>query len=187
MQTLQRPVKIECGVPKVSQKIAEFMASCKAKISTRYVLDAVGVINDQMAVTDGRRLLVVTPIDTFDPPIAEGIYHLTGEGFLLKIGDDRKFPKWQDIIPKDAKKLGNFILDDGHGIGVAKAMAAIFETKAILNIPRLLGAFNGLKNCRCSSITISKQDGNYPIMITADSIGVNFQYVQMPFSGEIEK
>ena len=102
---MQRGVKIVYGVPKVSQQIAEFMASCKLKEASRYALESVGIAGGQMAVTDGRRLLVVTPTKSFDPPIADGIYHLTGEGFLLKADDDKEFPKWRDIIPKNTNSL----------------------------------------------------------------------------------
>ena len=182
MQESQRPIKIEYGIPKVSQAIAEFMASCKAKENTRYALANVGIIKGQMAVTDGRRLLVVTPTDSFDPPIAKGAYHLTGEGFLLKTDDKGKFPNWRDVIPKDAKNLGDFVLDDGTGYGTAKIIKAVFDTKITLNVSWLLKALSRLKSCQCSSVAISKEDGDQSVMITADSMGAHFQYIQMPFS-----
>jgi len=182
LATQRHPVKIEYGVPKVSQQIAEFMASCKAKENTRYALNYVGITDGKMAVTDGRRLLVIAPIDSFEPPIADGIYHLTGEGFLLKTDEDRTFPKWQDIIPKAANNLGEFVLSDGSGLGLAKILRAILETKGIWNIKWLLGALAKFQSCGCSSVTIKDPGGNCPIWITAESTGVYFQYVQMPLS-----
>lgn len=180
---MNRGVKIEHGVPKVSQQIAEFMAPIKAMRTTRYALNYVGITNGQMAVTNGRRLLVVSPTDTFDPPIDDGIYYLTGEGFLLKSTDDEKFPKWQDVIPRDPENLGDFVLDGADGLGTAKALIAIAGTKTLFNTRWLLDAFAKFKNCGCSAVTIKKQEGDgHPVLITADSTGVNFQYVQMPFT-----
>lgn len=179
---MQRPVKIEYGVPKVSQRIAEFMAACKSKESTRYAIGNVGITGGQMAVTDGRRLLVVTPTDTFDPPIEDGIYYLTGEGFLLKINDERKFPKWQDLTPEDAEDLGAFVLNDGNRTGIAKALATIFGPKALFNTKWIFDAFARLQGCGCDFVKIKKAGDDKPILIIADSIGVSFQYIQMPFS-----
>lgn len=177
-----RPVKFEHGVPKVSQKIAEFMASIKAKTSGRYALECVGIMKSQMAVTDGRRLLVVTPTDTFDPPISDGTYYLTGEGFLLKTSEEGKFPKWQDIVPKDPNTLGAFALSDGNGTGIAKAIAAISETKSLFNMRWIIGALAGLERCGCTVVGIEKQEGEHPVLITAGTAGMSFQYIQMPFN-----
>lgn len=184
MNLSQRPVRFEYGVPKVSQQIAEFMASIKAKIATRYALNYVGITNSQMAVIDSRRLrlLVVSPTDTFDPPIADGLYHLTGEGFLLKTEEEGKFPKWQDIIPTAANTLGDFVINDDIGHGVAKAVRTISKTDILLNVKWLLATFAGLKSCGCSVVTVKKEEGNNPIQVTAEAVGVNFQYVQMPLS-----
>lgn len=182
----QRPLKIEYGkieygVPKVSQKIAEFMASCMTKGNTRYALNFVGITDGKMVVTNGQKLLVVTSTDSFDPPIVDGIYHLTGEGFLLKTDEDKKFPKWQDVIPKSANSLGDFILDNGSGLGLAKILRAILETKGIWNIKWLLDALAKFQSCGCTSVTVKDPGGNNPILISAESTAVNFLYVQMPF------
>ena len=186
LSTIRNPVRYECGVPKVSQPLAEFMASCKAIRTTRYSINNVGVKDGVMAVTDGRRLLVVTPTDTFEPPIVDGLYHLTGEGFLLKTDDDRTFPKWQDVIPEAADKLSDVVISEESGLGIAKAIRTILEeTKGLWNIKWLLDALTGLRSCGCSGVTISVPGGNNPILIKAETIGVRFQYVQMPFSNGI--
>lgn len=175
-----RLVKIEHGVPKVSQKLAEFMASCKARQNTRYALNNVGVTGGQMVVTNGRVLLIVTLVDTFDPPIADGLYHLTGEGFLLKTNNDDSFPKWRDSIPKSVKTLGDFSLVDGDGSGIAKAGMAIANAGCLVNPKWLLSALEAFRDCGCGVVKIMDPEGNTPILITGEGLGASIQYIQMP-------
>lgn len=185
MEMANRLVKIEYGVPKLSQNLAKFMASVKAKATTRHAINDVGVTENVLAVTDGRRLLTVTPKSAeggFDPPIKDGVYHLTGEGFLLKKDEEEKFPKWREVIPKETTVLGNFGIDDERGWGIAKVISAVDNAGCLLNTKWLLGAIIGFRKCGCDKIKVEKQDDNKPILITAEASSGNLQYVQMPLS-----
>jgi len=181
MANLQnRLVKIEHGVPKVSQKLAEFMASCKAKQSTRYALNSVGVTEGVLVTTNGRTLLVVTPIDTFDPPITDGLYHLTGEGFLLKTDNDAAFPKWQESVPKNENSLGCFNISDPTSGGREKLCEAIIKAECRLNLTWLLAALKAFVGCGCDAVDVFDPGGNNPMLITGEGMGAKIQYIQMP-------
>lgn len=178
---MKRLVTFEHGILKVSQPLAELLNSIKPKENTQYALSKVEITDSQIVATDGHRLLIVTPTDSFDPPFVDGLYHLTDEGFLLKASDEKKFPKWQYIIPKDkdTEILGDFVISGNDGCEVARIFRTILKTKVLFNIEWLLGTLARLKRCGCDVVIIKKQDGYYPFLITAESSGVSFQYTQM--------
>lgn len=79
--------------------VRSILRNTVAKLSTRYALECVLVAKDKLVATDGRKLVIVEKTHKIKP----GLYYITQDGFMLPDAVEGNFPKYQDILLKDAK------------------------------------------------------------------------------------
>jgi len=177
----------EFGVPKVSQPLAELLNYTKAKHKTfRYWIHYVCVKEGLLTVTDGRKLLEITLSGV---EIKNGLYHLTGEGFLLKIDDaePENYPNYSELFTQ-TEQIGqnHYFVSAGDETQMGKALIieAICGAGCLLNFSMLYSTLNRMARCDCSSIEIFKQPSNNSsvILITSELHGLKFRYLQMPLT-----
>lgn len=177
---MQKQIIQEFGVPKVSQAIAELLTANKAKENTRYALNRIGVIDGKMAATNGRTLIEISPVPEF---ITDGNYYITGEGFLLKDGDDDlKFPKWRDIIPTDAKLEGSCYLSGDDNRVLSSLIQTVVKADYYLNYVWLYNLLKQLGKCNCQEVEIWIEDNTRPLMLKSTDGHLSFLYLQMPIN-----
>jgi len=94
----ERGLKLLCYEKwfRMRPKAASALKTIMATEESRYVMDMADVSEGDIAVTNGRQLLVVH----VDHEIMHGHYHITNEGWMVGPFHEGRFPKWQPLILK---------------------------------------------------------------------------------------
>jgi len=170
----------EDGVLKLHKKVASLLAYIKPKENTRYAIDRIGIEDNTLAVTDGRRLF------TMELPegLAEnGSYFLTPEGWLVDHECPRAFPKWRELIPQETSLIHKGNLTP-HGEGTYRIIKKICAAGYLLNLNWLLSILKRLQACGVYEIEARNacKDSDYlrPIMLKGTIGRGKFIYLQIP-------
>ncbi len=89
----------EMGHFRLHGAVRSIMRKTVARLSSRYAIDCVLVVEDKIVATDGRKLVVIEKAHKIKP----GLYYITQDGFMLPDAVKGNFPKYQDILLEDTK------------------------------------------------------------------------------------
>jgi len=160
-----------------SPKLRNFLMHCAAKDDTRYSVAGICADKDKLAVTDGRRLLVLE----HQHKIKMGCYYVTKDGFLLPM--ESKFPKYEEIIPPD-DTLEWIIEDADSDIVFAGLLCGkLCETKWITNPRLLLPILDQLEKVHAHSIRVGvceKSPEDHPMLLRCTTSLGPVTFMQMP-------
>lgn len=170
------------GYHQLDKRYAALLRACQAKENTRYAINLVCSHKGALVTTDGRRLMELT----YKKGIANGLYLLTKDGLLLPVKTDNKFPKYQDVLLKNPKriKIKDYLQDEGKSLGsvlynvntsgihidlymyeeVMKKIAALEPTDLVLEVAK-------------------KDTANCPMQFQCSVSENKILFVLMPFSG----
>ncbi|MFH0981903.1 MAG: hypothetical protein V2A79_10220 [Planctomycetota bacterium] len=171
----------EYGAWKLETRIAAALRTCLGEGMTRYSLNLVGIREEWLVTTDGRRLLVVQGAHQIGP----GCHKLTQDNYLLPAGEDVKFPDWKVIIPDmdTVQELGEFT-DIAAPESVASLVCRINKgADAAVRLDLLLPVMSALAAflMPVSVYANKKNSGEMPLMLKGElAAGVEFTYLQMP-------
>lgn len=170
---------------KLTPKLRRLLMSCADKKPTRYDIDGIGVKENVIAATDGRRLIVLEKEHGINP----GIYFVTQDGWLLE-RTDGKFPKYEDVIPKRNKlKLLTEIGNTNMLGAIAVILGKLVQAGCICDIKLLYGPsclFNQIEISNLA-VYVDKEDAPHsPFLLEGSCCFGKLQYLQIPVNWKKE-
>jgi len=182
--------------------LSKLLTDCKAKNSSRYALNSIGVDRSGIAATDGRCLVVVKYKDCIEQVDLAEAKSMSLQGDILIDGTDLgRFPKYQDIMADHSKyteglrkiniPIGNYTC---KGKNLKKAIDSLMqditiEFKTIIDridyIDKQLHTIFSLQDNRSKlqSITLSNTGPKSPLNFTFTFNRLEIVYIVMPICG----
>ena len=170
------------GYMQFHQYLKNLLNYIKGKSSNLpYDTDIIHSTGDEIAITDGRRLMVIK----FKIPI--GNYHLTSDGFLLPLStsDGVKFPDYKKLLEvQDINKMiFSGFCNDEYGYKIIYHLA---RANHHVNLQWIVKLVDYLRMLNCTKVDVyvneiaAKEEGDQPIKIIGKIGSAEFEYFQMP-------
>jgi hypothetical protein len=191
-----RLVSEEYGYLKLHKKLAALLNEVKSKQETIRPIHLCSGEGNELAVTNGRQLLVVKlPIDKLSIKQLKGLYMLTKEGYCIKVPDDwtKGFPDYKEII--DSMKCPVKIHESLHCCDYEpfRLFFSLCKANHLVNLDMFTKTVKLIAAAEAENIELymnkgADKDGDRPLKLTGimGALGgkVEFTYMQMPISKE---
>lgn len=174
---ITKMISQEHGVCKAAQPLADILLTLKARENTRYAIANAGVISGRIAVANGRQLFAIDLPSGYE--LADGTYHVTGEGFMLKT-EAGNFPKISEIIPSITDRIEEYVLDAAYSYSAT--IKAIAQKDVMVNFRWLMSFLEKIEKCGCYAIKLNQIGKEKTLHIIGEIQGHKFDYLQIPIS-----
>ncbi|KKK99441.1 hypothetical protein LCGC14_2632710 [marine sediment metagenome] len=183
---MTKHIKKEYNHWQLDLDLRELLLECRAQEESRYAKTSICVSEGKLAVTDGKRLVVVH----IDHEIEPGVYFCTSEGFLLVA--EGRFPKYEDIIPEKENLSKIVDISESREDVAGLILGKLIASGCIAQLSLFLRPIEILEKIKEGSIKVfvDKTDpSTYPFLIEAETTLGEVEYIQMPLNivNEVER
>jgi len=162
---------------RLSEKLRRLLLECRAGEDSRYNITNIGVDENSLIATDGRRLVIIE----IHHAILPALHFCTSDGFLLEA--EGEFPKYSDIIPRkeDLTKIVEFngLEQDITGLILGKLIASGCIVKLSFHL-KPIEILADLVDGKMEVFVNSSDPAKMPFLIEAETDIGNIKYIQIP-------